>query len=165
MQRAEQQIHKAVVQHLRQRGQPGLLWWHTNNNIHMRGRRGHIQGAIKRGLGVRAGVSDILALHRGKFFALELKVPGGRPTEDQLAFHSDVRANGGFTCVAEGLDEALRSLETWGLLRGSTQSNFVSDQPSAGKTLGRLGATAQPGGPDQSAVPVRKARGMIGGAA
>jgi hypothetical protein len=70
------------------------------------------------GLGVRAGVSDILALHHGKFFALELKAPGGRPTEDQLAFISDVQANGGFTCVAEGLDEALRALETWGLLRG-----------------------------------------------
>jgi hypothetical protein len=118
VQRPEQDIHKAVAAHLRQRGAPGLLWWHTNNNIHMPGRRGRIQGGIKRGLGVRAGVSDILALYSGKFFALELKAPGGRPTEDQLAFHSDVQANGGFTCIAEGLDEALRALETWGLVRG-----------------------------------------------
>jgi hypothetical protein len=122
VQRPEQDIHKAVAAHLRQRAAPGLVWWHTPNGAMLGGKRSRkgiaIQGSIMKGLGVRAGVSDILALHAGKFFALELKAPGGRPTEDQLAFHSDVQASGGFTCVAEGLDEALRALETWGLLRG-----------------------------------------------
>lgn len=47
----------------------------------------------------------------------------------------------------------------------STILSRVSNHPSAGKTLGRHGETAQPGGPDQSAVPVRKARGTIGGVA
>jgi hypothetical protein len=120
--RPEQEIHKAVAAHLRQRGVPGLLWWHTPNGAMLGGKRSRkgiaIQGSIMKGLGVRAGVSDILALYRGKFFALELKAEGGRPTEDQLAFHSEVKANGGFICVAEGLDRALRALEMWGLLRG-----------------------------------------------
>lgn len=120
MKRPEQIIHKAVAHHLRQRAVPGLMWWHTPNGARMPGRRGHVQGAIAKGLGVRAGVSDILALHEGKFFALELKAPGGRPTEEQLRFIGDVRANGGFTCVAEGLDQALRALEMWGLVRGVT---------------------------------------------
>lgn len=120
MQRPEQLIHKAVADHLRQRGAPGLLFWHTPNGARIRGRRGHIQGAIMKGMGVRAGVSDILALHKGKFFALELKAPGGRPTEDQLTFLHEVKENGGFICVAEGLDEALRAIETWGLVRGVT---------------------------------------------
>lgn len=121
MQRVEQQIHKAVAAHLRQRGAPGVLWWHTANGAHYgkRNRKGAaIQGAIMKGLGVRAGVSDIVALHNGKFFALELKAPGGRPTEPQLAFISDVQRNGGFTCVADSLDGALKTLETWGLVRG-----------------------------------------------
>jgi len=118
MQRPEQQIHKAVALHLQQRGAPGLLWWYTHNNVGIRGRRGHIQGAILKGLGMRAGVSDILALHQGKFFALELKAPGGRATEAQLEFLADVDANGGFTCVAEGLDAAIRAIETWGLVKG-----------------------------------------------
>ena len=121
MNRPEQDIHKAVAAHLRQRGAPGLLWWHTANGAHYgkRNRRGAaIQGAIMKGLGVRAGVSDIVALHQGKFFALELKAPGGRATEAQLEFIGDVQRNGGFTCVAEGLDEALRAIETWGLVRG-----------------------------------------------
>jgi hypothetical protein len=122
MQRPEQIIHKAVADHLRQRGVPGLVWWHTAQGVKIGGRRNRkgvaIQGAIMKGLGVRAGVSDILALHGGKFFALELKAPGGRPTEEQLRFIDDVRGQGGFTCVAEGLDQALRVLECWGLVRG-----------------------------------------------
>jgi len=118
LQRPEREIHKAVVSHLRQRGAAGLLFWHTPNGARLRGRRGHVQGAIAKGLGVRAGVSDICALHRGKFYALELKAPGGRPTEEQLKFIAAVSEQGGFTCVAEGLDAALRTLETWGLVRG-----------------------------------------------
>lgn len=122
MQRPEQDIHKAVAAHLRQRGAPGVLWWHTPNGAALGGRRSRkgvaIQGSIMKGLGVRAGVSDIVALHQGKFFALELKPPGGRPTEAQLEFIANVEANGGFTCVAEGLNEALRAIETWGLVRG-----------------------------------------------
>jgi hypothetical protein len=118
MQRPEQDLQKTVVQHMRQRGVPGVVFWHTPNGARMRGRRGHVQGAIAKGMGVRAGVSDIVAFHDSKFFALELKAPGGRPTEEQLRFIDDVRANGGFTCVAEGLDEALRALEMWGLVRG-----------------------------------------------
>jgi hypothetical protein len=122
MERPEQQIHKAVADHLRQRGAPGVLWWHTGQGVKIGGRRSRkgiaIQGSIMKGLGVRAGVSDILALHQGKFFALELKAPGGRPTEEQLRFIDEVRANGGNVCIAEGIDEALRALETWGLLRG-----------------------------------------------
>lgn len=119
MDRPEQQIQKAVVAHLRQRGVPGLVFWHTPNNVHGGRRRDHIAGAIHKGMGARAGVSDLVAFHRGKFFALELKAPGGRPTEAQLAFIADIEREGGFTCIAEGLDRALAVLEQWGLLRGN----------------------------------------------
>lgn len=123
MRRPEQIIHKAVADHLRQRGVPGVVWWHTGQGVKLGGRRNrkgiNIQGAIMKGLGVRAGVSDILAFHREKLFALELKAPGETASEDQLKFISEIRDNGGFTCVAEGLDAALRTLETWGLLKGT----------------------------------------------
>lgn len=118
MKRPEQDIQKTVVAHLKARGVPGIVFFHVPNGARMPGRRGAIQGAIAKGMGVRAGVSDILALHRGEFFALELKALGGRPTVDQLSFLHEVRDNGGHICVAEGLDEALRALEMWGLLRG-----------------------------------------------
>jgi hypothetical protein len=122
IERPEQTIHKAVVQHLRQRSAPGVVYWHTPNGALLGGKRSrkgiNIQGSILKGLGVRAGVSDILVLHDGRFFALELKAPGGSATEEQLEFLSDVAKAGGFTGVAEGVDEALRALEGWGLLRG-----------------------------------------------
>lgn len=112
--RPEQQIHRAVVQHLRQRGAPGLVFIHPANG----GFRRPIEAAVFRGLGVRAGASDLLLWHEGKSYALELKAPGGRPTEAQLEFLSDMENAGAFTCMAEGLDRALKVLESWGLLRG-----------------------------------------------
>lgn len=122
MDRPEQTIHRDVIKHLRQRGMPGVVFWHTPNGAMLGGKRNRngisIQGSIMKGLGVRAGVSDILALHDGKFFALELKAPGGRATEAQLSFIADVERAGGFTAVAEGIDEAVSALEGWGLLRG-----------------------------------------------
>jgi hypothetical protein len=118
MKRPEQQIHKAVISHLRQRGAPGLLFWHTDNNVGIRGRKGAIQGAIKKSLGVRAGVSDIVAFYNRQFFALELKAPGEKPNDDQWKFIDGVTENGGFAFWADNLDAALDILESWGLLKG-----------------------------------------------
>lgn len=109
----EQQIHKAVVQHLRTRAVPGLVWWHTPNG----GGRSKVEGAIFKSMGVRAGVSDLILLHAGKMFALELKAPGGRATEAQMAFQSDFDKAGGFCAMPEGIDAALATLEAWGLIK------------------------------------------------
>ncbi len=112
--RPEQQIHRCIVQHLRARGVPGLVFLHPANG----GFRRRVEAKIFSGLGVRAGASDLLLWHDGKSFALELKAPGGRATDAQLAFLSDMEAAGAFCCIAEGLDRALKVLEAWGLLRG-----------------------------------------------
>jgi hypothetical protein len=113
--RAEQHIHRAVVEHLRQRGVRGLVFTHAPNG----GYRRRAEAAIFSGLGVRAGVADLLLWHDGKSFALELKAPGGRATEAQVAFLADMERAGAYTCLAEGLDRALKVLEAWGLLRGN----------------------------------------------
>lgn len=111
----EQQIQRAVVQHLKVRGVAGLVFIHVPNG----GKRKPIEAAIFKGIGVRAGASDLLLWQGGKSFALELKAPGGRPTEAQLEFIADMQQAGAFTCICEGLDPALRVLESWGLLRGA----------------------------------------------
>jgi hypothetical protein len=110
----EQQIHRAIIQHLRQRGVPGLVYLHPANG----GFRRRIEAKIFSGLGVRPGASDLLLWHDGKSFALELKAPKGRATEAQLQFLADMERAGAYTCLAEGLDRAIAVLETWGLLRG-----------------------------------------------
>lgn len=112
--RIEDDIQRTVIRHLKERGAPGLIYWHTPNGGHRR----KTEAAILKGLGVRAGVSDIIAIHNGHVFALELKAPNGRPTESQMEFLSDLNSAGGFGCIASGLDQAIACLERWGLLRG-----------------------------------------------
>lgn len=111
--RPEEQIHRTVVQHLKVRAVPGLLWWHTPNG----GKRNYVEAAKFKALGVRPGVSDIIAIHKGRVFALELKADEGRATEAQMQFIADLNTAGGFGCIASGLDQAIKVLETWGLLR------------------------------------------------
>jgi hypothetical protein len=112
--RPEDEIQRAVFQHIRARGVAGLVAFHVPNG----GKRKPIEAAILKGLGVRAGVSDIIAVHQGKIFALELKAEDGRPTEAQIAFLSDFEKAGAFTAMPRGLDAALATLEAWGLLIG-----------------------------------------------
>jgi hypothetical protein len=127
--RPEQEIQRAVIQHLRQRGVPGIVYWHTPNGAFYGGKRNAkgaaIQGSIMSGLGVRAGVSDLIAVHGGKIFALELKAPGGRASEAQMEFIADIDRAGAFTALVEGLDAAIAALETWGLLRGSSVKTIL----------------------------------------
>ena len=76
------------------------------------------RGSDFRGLGVKAGVADLIFLRDGRAFALELKTERGRPSAAQMQFISEFRDAGGEASIASGLDQALRTLETWGLLRG-----------------------------------------------
>src|SRR5262249_4316764 len=76
------QVHDAVVAHLRLRAKPDVLWLHVPNG----GARDAKTGAILKRMGTLAGASDFLLWHQGNSFALELKAPGGRPTEAQLDF-------------------------------------------------------------------------------
>ncbi len=103
---SESEIQRAVFEHLRERSMPGVEYWHVPHNQ-----------TSRRHSGYRAGVSDINAVHRGKFYALELKKPGGRASQEQLEFVAAINTAGGYACVAEGLPEALCILESWGLLR------------------------------------------------
>jgi hypothetical protein len=112
--RAEQQIHRTIVEHLRLRGVPGLVYLHPANG----GYRKPTEAAILQGLGVRPGASDLLLWHNAKSYALELKAKGGRITEAQSQFLADMTNAGALADVAVGLDAALRKLESWGLLRG-----------------------------------------------
>jgi hypothetical protein len=113
-QRPEAAIQRAVFQHLRARGAPGVFAFHPANG----GYRKPVEAAIMKGLGVVAGVPDVIAIHNGRVFAMEIKAKGGRATDKQLACIAALREAGAFTCIAEGVDGALAVLESWGLLRG-----------------------------------------------
>ena len=111
-QNPEAAIQRALVQHLYSRGISGLLFWHTPNG----GKRSIGEAANFKRLGVKAGVPDLLLYYNNQLFCLELKAPGGRATESQLAFLAHADAQGAYTATAEGLDRALATLEAWGLI-------------------------------------------------
>lgn len=49
---------------------------------------------------IMPGLSDIIGLRRGRFLAVECKVPGAGPSEAQAAFLDAVRRHGGLGIVA-----------------------------------------------------------------
>ena len=111
--RTEDRLQMAVCQHLRWRGTKGLLWFAVPNG----GKRMPVEAQILKATGVKAGVADLILLHAGKAFALELKTETGRATDSQIEFVDAWRAAGGEAWIAHGISEALDRLEEWGLLR------------------------------------------------
>jgi hypothetical protein len=115
--RPEQDVQKAVADHLRLRRAPGVYWFHPANG----GARTAIEGAILKACGVRAGTPDLILVRDGKTYGLELKAPNGRLSESQRVAHEQMKAAGAEVAVAVGVDQALERLEGWGMLRGTAQ--------------------------------------------
>ena len=103
-----------MFDHLRARAAPGVFAFHPANG----GYRKPIEAAIMKGMGVVAGVPDIIAVHRGCVYALEIKTEKGRISTSQAATIKAMRAAGAICTVAFGLDAALYALQSWGILRG-----------------------------------------------
>ena len=82
--RPEQQIQRAVFEHLAIRAASTVFAFHPANG----GWRSRVEAAILKGMGVKAGVPDIIAIKGGQCYALELKAPGGRLTPAQRDAHA-----------------------------------------------------------------------------
>ena len=112
MKRAESVLQAALIEHLRLRAVPGLVYFAVPNNP-----RNRVAGGILKKMGMTAGVSDLILLHGGQAYALELKTDKGRLTDSQRAFAHDFTVAGGVAKIAYGLDDALEFLEMRGLIR------------------------------------------------
>jgi hypothetical protein len=112
--RPEDQIQRAVFQHLKARKASGTFAFHVPNG----GKRKPIEAAILKGLGVTAGVPDIIAIRAGHAYGLELKADDGKPTTKQIETMAAMEAAGASVALATGLDAAINQLEAWGLLTG-----------------------------------------------
>ena len=112
---SEEAIQRCVFKHLRTRGAAGLVAFHPRNGSKdMQGRR----AGINVGLGVLAGVPDVIMLRSGQMYALELKTATGRLGDEQRKVLRQLSDAGAICGTAHGLDEALRWLERHGLLLG-----------------------------------------------
>jgi hypothetical protein len=112
--RPEDALQRAVLEHLRLRGPRTAYWFHVANG----GGRSPIEASILKGLGVRAGVPDLIIIYDGKTYGLELKADGNKPTRLQIEAQDAMRAAGAAVAVAVGLDAVLQQLKQWQLLRG-----------------------------------------------
>jgi hypothetical protein len=130
--RREQQVQRAIFDHLRARAVPGCFYFHCPNG----GYRYPAEAAILKGLGVRSGVPDVLCIHQGRVYGLELKVAGGRATPAQTQALAELEAAGAVTSVAWGLDQALVMLEDWGILRGKVSAGMdLTQSPGSGRPV------------------------------
>jgi hypothetical protein len=112
----ERLIQKAVFCHLRCRPAAGVVAFHVANG----GYRHKSEAAIFKGMGVLAGIPDIIALKAGRMYALELKRQGGKVSPEQRDTMDMLTAAGATCAVAYGIDEAILQLESWQLLRGKS---------------------------------------------
>ena len=107
----EAEIHRAVIGHIELRGVAGLVYFHVPNAP-----RSAISGRKLKDMGMRAGVADLIMLHQGAAYALELKAENGHLSPQQRQFLADWQYAGGRAMVTRGLDEALGILKKWRLI-------------------------------------------------
>ena len=88
-------------------------WWH-NTHPELRGtlwrvenerRRTKYEQMIAKSTGLVAGVADLNMLYRGQFYAIELKVDGGRQSQSQKQWQRVITEQGGVYVVIRSLDE------------------------------------------------------------
>lgn len=111
----ENEIQKAIFKHFRARGAPGAFAFHPKNGgVHQRGRR----SGINAGLGVIPGVPDVIVIHQGRCYCLELKTEVGKLSPVQIQVLEQLEHAGAICHVAAGLDPAIAWLEERRLLLG-----------------------------------------------
>ena len=59
----------------------------------------------------RPGASDIFAIRKGQFIAIEVKKPGKKPTEKQVEFLQEIEDAGGIGFVATSIDDVKQKLK------------------------------------------------------
>lgn len=98
------------------------LWWHTPNQV---GSRNATEARILKGLGVKAGIPDILILWRGALYGIELKAPRGSSSVDQVAIQETMRELGARIAADLSSIEAVeKQLRGWGFPLHATVLNL-----------------------------------------
>jgi hypothetical protein len=136
----EQELQRSVLDHLRWRGVRNLFFFHYPAG----GWRSPIEAAILKSLGVVAGVPDILVIHDGQLYGLELKTEYGRLTPTQIETQECMRTAGATVATAVEIDAALKQLTAWGLLRPDVSNQTARTFQQLRHDVARRAARASP---------------------
>lgn len=102
----EQKVLAAIVRDLTRRKQAGEpVWWLKTHGSAMQ----------------RAGVPDLLVCYCGRFVAIEVKRPGGKPTELQEHVLAKISGAGGVAIVADSAAAVAEILEAINQARTSNE--------------------------------------------
>jgi hypothetical protein len=116
---AEAQLQIALVEHLRWRAKPDVIYFHVPNG----GLRNKAEAAKLKAMGTLPGVSDLIFVwydydkHDLRNLYLELKARGRRPSPAQHNFAAVIGAAGADYAWTDDLDTALLILKQHGLLK------------------------------------------------
>lgn len=102
----ESQIQKTMLEWFKY--QPNTFVWRQNSGAMYQesktGRHGFKTASVD-------GISDIMGIYKGYPIAVEVKRPGGKPTEKQTDFLTNFAKAGGIAMVASSLEEMIKDLK------------------------------------------------------
>lgn len=112
----EDALQRSLVEHLRLRARPSIIWWHTPNAP-----RSKATGARLKAMGMLAGVPDLTFIipvpgEPPAVCFLELKVGKNKLSDGQTEFAKRCEAIGVECASVWGIDQALAVLTAWGIL-------------------------------------------------
>jgi hypothetical protein len=110
LKRPEQSLQRQVLEYLGY-ALPRHLVLHIPNG----GARSKVEASILSGLGVRAGVPDLVIVGQGFAGFLELKAGKRNPSAAQVAFFAECDRLGIPCRIVRSIDEAEDALLSWGL--------------------------------------------------
>lgn len=135
-QQPEQALHKAVATFLDLALPRTAFWFHPPNG----GRRLGVDGAILRRLGVKAGVPDLIIIHDGRIFCIELKAGAhSKLTEPQRRVHHRLMTAGAHVQTCRTVGEVADFLGQFMKLRGKVSkppSKLLDKHPSDVMVMG-----------------------------
>jgi len=114
----ERAIHLAVLVYLR-RVLPAAITHHSAQGLDVSGvgPGNAIARAVAKAkcMGMVTGFPDLILLHRGRAYGLEIKAEGGRMSPAQKAVQADFAAAGVPYAVVRSVDDARDALADWGI--------------------------------------------------
>lgn len=110
----EQDLQRAIATYLTLFERQGrLFFFHVPNG----GKRGKVEAAIFKALGVKPGVADLVILiPRGRCCFVELKADTGKLTETQEQFRHMCSRYGFEYAVVYSLTDMIKTLQLWGVI-------------------------------------------------
>ena len=111
--RPEAALQRAICEHLRLVGTPGMIYFSLPNE----GRRSPQAGLEMKRMGLRPGAADLAIIVNGRAHFMELKSPGGKQSKEQVTFAADCAIAGCPYELVKSIDHALSILTTWGAIR------------------------------------------------